>query len=154
MVILDIDGFLVDIDERKKGILSGQKNENINWKDFFKNIRKDKPIIAGILIAKSIISYLPQVEVMFLTGRTEKVRRETLEWLSEVLKVAENKIDLTMRPANNFDKDYIFKEQVGAEIGYKNIDLVFDDTEEIINMWRRHNVPCCRFYQREGNRSG
>ena len=149
MVILDIDGFLVDIDERKKGILSGQKNENINWKDFFKNIRKDKPIVAGTLIAKSIISYLPQLDVMFLTSRTETVRRETLEWLSETLKVDENKIDLTMRPANNFDKDYIFKEQVGAELGYKNIDLVFDDTEEIINMWRKHNVPCCRFFQRK-----
>ena len=149
MVILDIDGFLVDIDERKKGILSGKKNENINWKDFFKNIRKDKPIHAGILIAKSFMAYLPQIDIMFLTGRTETVRRETLEWLSEQLHVSENKIDLTMRPKDNFDEDYIFKEQVGAELGYKNIDLVFDDTESIINMWRKHNVPCCKFFQRK-----
>lgn len=146
MVIFDIDGFLVDVDERKKRILSGNKNENINWKEFFKNIRRDKPIKAGILIAKAFIEYLPQVEIMFLTGRTETVRRETLEWLSENLRINENKIDLTMRPKNNFDEDYIFKEQVGAELGFRNIDLVFDDTEKIIDMWKQHNVPCCRFF--------
>lgn len=153
MVIFDIDGFLIDVDARKKRILSGQKNEDINWKEFFKDIRKDKPINAGILIAKAFIDYLPQVEIMFLTGRTETVRRQTLEWLSENLRINENKIDLTMRPKNNFAEDYIFKEQVGAELGFRNIDLAFDDTKEIIDMWERHKVPCCRFFY-GGERNG
>lgn len=153
MVIFDIDGFLIDVDARKKRILSGQKNEDINWKEFFKNIKKDKPINAGILIAKAFIDYLPQVEIMFLTGRTETVRRQTLEWLSENLRINENKIDLTMRPKNNFAEDYIFKEQVGAELGFRNIDLAFDDTKEIIDMWERHKVPCCRFFY-GGERNG
>lgn len=148
MVILDIDGFLVDIDSRRKRVLENNRNDEINWREFFKNIKRDNPIDAGILIAKSFINYLPQINIMFLTARMETVRKETIEWLSENLKVSESNIDLTMRPKNNFDEDYIFKEQVGAELGFKNIDLVFDDSEKIIDMWRKHNVPCCRFFGR------
>lgn len=153
LVIFDIDGFLIDVDERKKRILSGNRNEDINWKDFFKNIKKDKPISAGVLIAKAFIEYLPQIDIMFLTGRTETVRKETLEWLSEQLKLNKSNIDLTMRPPDNFDADYLFKEQVGAELGFRNIDLAFDDTKEIIDMWERHKVPCCRFFY-GGEKSG
>ena len=148
MVILDIDGFLVDIDARKKRVLENNRNDEINWREFFKNIKKDNPIEAGILIAKSFMAYLPQIDIMFLTCRTETVRLETLDWLSEQLNISRKKIDLTMRPKDNFDEDYIFKEKVGAELGYKNIDLAFDDNPKIIDMWRKHNVPCCRFFGR------
>lgn len=146
MVILDIDGFLVDVDARKKRVLENNRNDEINWAVFFSNIKKDKPIKSGLLIAKAFIAYLPQIDIMFLTGRTETVRLETLDWLSEQLDISKNKIDLTMRPKDNFDDDYIFKEQVGAELGYKNIELAFDDNEKIIDMWVKHNVPCCRFF--------
>ena len=148
MVILDIDGFLVDINSRKKRILENNRNDEINWREFFRNIHKDIPIEAGILIAKSFMKYLPQIDIMFLTCRTETVRLETLDWLSEQLSIPRNKIDLTMRPKNNFDEDYLFKEQVGAELGFKNIDLAFDDNPKIIDMWVKHNVPCCRFFGR------
>lgn len=151
MVIFDIDGFVVNIDDRRKRILSGRKNNEIDWTEFFNGIQKDKPIKSGILIVKAFINYLPQVDIMFLTGRTEYVRYETLKWLSDKLEISENKIDLTMRPENNFDEDYVFKEKVGAELGFRNIKLVFDDNEKIIDMWRSHNVPCCQFNAGEVN---
>lgn len=151
MVIFDIDGFLADIDERKSLILKNKKNEEIDWEEFFREIDKDKPIHSGLLIVKAFIEYLPQVDIMFLTCRMESVRKETLVWLAKHLGVPEDRIDLTMRPSNNFSEDYIFKEQVGKELGFKNIDIAFDDNDKIIDMWCRHNVPCCKFFQRGAN---
>lgn len=146
MVIFDIDGVLADTKQREK-ILKGKKNSEINWDRFFQDAIYDLTIPSGILVAKSIINYLPQTEILFLTSRPEKIREQTLNWLSEHLEINKENIDLTMRPDSYFEASVLFKEKVGRDIGFKNIDLVFEDDSYIVRMWRKHNVIC---YQTSG----
>jgi len=142
MIIFDIDGVLADTRYREKKYLRGKKNSEINWKAFFEDAIHDLPLPSGILVAKAMINYLPQTEILFLTGREETVRATTLQWLSEQLQINKNRIDLTMRAKNNYVESVEFKEEVGREIGFKNIDLVFEDNPAIVEMWRKHNVVC------------
>ena len=148
MVIFDIDGVLSEASEREKVLEKVKNSSEINWKEFFSDCEFDLPIRAGMIIAKSIINYLPQQDILFLTARSEIVRNKTMKWLSEHLGVSEDKIDLTMRPENNIDEDVLFKEEVGREIGFKNIDFVIEDKEKIVDMWRSHGVIC---YQSKGD---
>jgi hypothetical protein len=141
MIIFDIDGVLADTKKREK-TLKGKKNSEINWKSFFEDAIYDLPLPSGILVAKAIINYLPQTEILFLTARDETIRATTLQWLSEQLQINKNRIDLTMRAKNNYVESVEFKEEVGREIGFKNIDLVFEDNPAIVEMWRKHNVAC------------
>lgn len=147
MIIFDIDGVLADTSYKEKRFLKGKKYSEINWGLFFQDSIYDLPIKAGILVAKAIINFLPQTEILFLTARGESVRNMTLQWLSEHLQIEKERIDLTMRPEDNFSDSITFKEEVGDEIGFNNIDLVFEDSPEIVNMWRNHNVIC---YQTSG----
>lgn len=142
MIIFDIDGVLADTSYKEKRFLKGKKYSEINWGLFFQDAIYDLPIKAGILVAKAIINFLPQTEILFLTARGESVRNMTLHWLSEHLQIEKERIDLTMRPEDNFSDSITFKEEVGNEIGFNNIDLVFEDNPEIVNMWRSHNVIC------------
>ena len=142
MIIFDIDGVLADTSYKEKRFLKGKKYSEINWGLFFQDAIYDLPIKAGILVAKAIINFLPQTEILFLTARGESLRNMTLQWLSEHLQIEKERIDLTMRPEDNFSDSITFKEEVGDEIGFKNIDLVFEDNPEIVNMWRSHNVIC------------
>jgi hypothetical protein len=139
MIIFDIDGVLADSNWRTKKYLN---EKNIDWQSYFDDAIYDLPIQSGILIAKAFINFLPQTEILFLTGRIETVRNETLAWLSEQLQIDKSKIDLTMRETGNYIESVKFKEEVGREIGFKNIDLVFEDNPKIVSMWRKHGVPC------------
>ena len=141
MIIFDIDGVLADTQQREK-ILKGKKNSEINWNSFFEDAIYDLPLPSGILVAKAMINYLPQTEILFLTARDETIRATTLQWLSEQLQINKDRIDLTMRAKNNYVESVEFKEEVGREIGFKNIDLVFEDNPAIVEMWRKHNVAC------------
>ena len=142
MVIFDIDGVLADTNYREKKYLRGKKNSEINWRAFFEDSIHDLPIPAGILIAKAVINFLPQTEILFLTGREETVRATTLQWLSEQLQIHKNKIDLAMRAKGNYAESVDFKEEVGREIGFENIEVVFEDNPALVAMWRRHKVVC------------
>lgn len=142
MIIFDIDGVLADTNYKAKKYLKGQKNSKIDWKSFFEECINDLPIPAGILIAKAVINYLPQTEILFLTGREETMRKDTLNWLSEQLQIEKDRIDLTMRAKGKYPESVKFKEEVGKEIGFENIDLVFEDNPKIVGMWRKHNVVC------------
>lgn len=148
MIIFDIDGVLADTKYKEKIFLRDKNIRNkrikskIDWTELFKDIKYDLPIQSGILIAKAIMNYIPQTEIMFLTARPQKYMKETLKWLSEHLQVNEDDIDITMRPNSYFKDSVLFKEQVGREIGFNNIDFVFEDDKYICNMWRKHNVNC------------
>lgn len=142
MVIFDIDGVLADTSYREKKYLRGKKNSEIDWDRFFQDAIHDLPLPSGILVAKAMMNFLPQTEILFLTGRAESIRATTLKWLSEQLQIDKSKIDLTMRETGNYIESVKFKEEVGKEIGFENIDLVFEDNPEIVAMWRKHNVVC------------
>ncbi len=141
MIIFDIDGVLADTNNREKFLID-KNNSEVNWGMFFQDAINDLPLPAGILVAKAIINYLPQADILFLTAREETVRATTINWLSNQLQLNPNCIDLKMRAKGNYIESVKFKEEIGMQIGFKNIDLVFEDNPLIVDMWRSHNVVC------------
>lgn len=147
MIIFDIDGVLSDCSHRLKYIQG-----NKDWDKFHENVGYDKPIVAGCYLAFTLLnSKMYKEKVVFLTGRPEKCREKTLDWLKEYLGLFGNIINenLIMREDDNHEPDTEFKRRIGERLGFKNISLVFEDRDRVVKMWRENGVIC---YQTcEGN---
>lgn len=104
--------------------LLGQKNETLTIK--LKNN-----------IETSIIGYQP----IFLSGRSEDCRQETIEWLQKYLKVDHTNERLYMRSSGDYRKDHIVKKELlyqfmeDYQIIKDDIFCVFDDRLSVIQMW-------------------
>lgn len=103
-------------------------------KKFFENILQ-------ILIMKNILRYYSQMEVLFLTSYSDRYRQETLKMISRHLNCSKNKIDLTMNPYKDLKFSVKFKEQVGYDLGFKNISWVYGGDKKAANMWQTHGIP-------------
>ncbi len=98
-------------------------------------------------------------KVQIWTGRSESVREKTIEWLIDKLRIDYcsrfcTTKDLKMRPIGDFTPGEDLKERwlnercadlITAQIEGRNainhdIDFVFDDGEESIDMWRRRGI--------------
>lgn len=132
--IVDIDGTLAKIDHRLHFIQSEPKQ----WDAFFDACVDDEPIVDVIHVIRSIgfiewhgtLAY-----VIYLTGRPERVRRETTEWLRDH-RLPEGK--LFMRKDGDHRPDTIAKRELMEQLqadGYK-IAGVFEDRPSVCRLWR------------------
>jgi hypothetical protein len=149
MIIFDIDGVLSDSTDREQKYLIGKERNEIDWDLFYRYVMQDPPILSGIVTAKAFLKLLHSNEVLFLTGRNESVRSETLKWLSYYLETPEENINLIMRPEYNHTSNSKFKESIGEKIGFENIDIAFDDNGSTVDMWRSHGVKCFQTDKRD-----
>lgn len=94
------------------------------------------------LFMENILKCCSQIEVLFLTSYSEKYRSEILKIISGYLGCSKNKIDLTMNPYKNLKLNVNFKEQVGYDLGFKNINLVYGGDTETATMWISHGIIC------------
>ena len=79
IVICDIDGTIAD-NEHRQELLNSYKD----WDKFFLAMKDDKPIMKVIDLIKQ-----KQIEgkyISFITGRPERYREMTLDWLKEYFK--------------------------------------------------------------------
>ncbi|MFZ0323126.1 MAG: hypothetical protein WAN48_03220, partial [Actinomycetes bacterium] len=72
--VLDIDGVLADVRHRLHHLQSRPKD----WVAFFDAAPADPPLIDGVTLAHQLAA---EHEVVYLTGRPERCRQDTLEWL-------------------------------------------------------------------------
>jgi hypothetical protein len=133
-VISDIDGTISDRRHRLR-FLEGKKD----WKSFFSELHGDPPMLSTI---NSLKDYHDQgFSIIFVTGRPEEYREETVLWLKKNLPFKE--YDLFMRPVKNYEKDVLIKQSILEEI-QKNFKVikVFDDQIELIEMWKKEGLEC------------
>lgn len=85
--------------------------------------------------------------IIILSGRDEVCREETEKWLKD----NDIKYDkLFMRPEGNNEKDSIIKKRIYDDIKTRyNILGVFDDRNQVVEMWRSLGLTC--FQVAEGN---
>ena len=73
IAVIDIDGVLADVRHRLKYLEQRPKN----WGAFFRAAPKDPPLRTGL----ETVARLAEVcEIVYLSGRPEHCRRDTLEW--------------------------------------------------------------------------
>ena len=136
IVIFDLDGTLANIDKRRT---LATKNGKMNWNVFFNpdNIDLDTPNQAVINMAN--ILYSQDYIIYILSGRSDKTHQATIAWLDK----HKVKYDLLiMRPQNQlYKKDSDLKQSWLDTIGKDRVSMVFDDRQQVVDMWRQNGLP-------------
>ncbi|KMS71177.1 nucleotidase [Streptomyces viridochromogenes] len=75
LAVFDLDNTLADTAHRQHFL----EREPRDWDGFFAAAPQDPPLAEGIALARESAQ---ECEVLYLTGRPERCRRDTLDWLA------------------------------------------------------------------------
>lgn len=137
-IIFDLDGTLANLDHRLGFIKSKPKN----WKAFFAGVSEDAPI--GTMVA--LLKQLAEPEdnhILICSGRSQECEEATVNWLKHHGIVYNA---LYMRADGDYRDDSIVKKELLQQIfedGYLP-ELVFDDRQRVVDMWREEGLTCCQ----------
>ena len=136
-LVVDIDGTIAKIGDRIKYI----QKEPKDWDSFYAHCLEDKPIEAIITLVESM--YATGFNLVFCTGRSEKVRSETMEWLNKNLDYVYD-FKLLMRPEGDYSEDCVLKPKLLEEAGYdpSNVLLILEDRDTVVKKWRELGYTC------------
>ena len=161
-IVFDLDGTLADGTHREHFITGETKD----WDAFFEASDGDLPIRPAIetLLALSRgydgDGYPHSIEIWSGRGEGEhfSVREKTIKWLSSYTRrlllfrpgthatffYGDPLIDLRMRPHGDHTPDNELKKawlNAAREQG-RAPELVFDDRQKVVDMWRAEGIPC------------
>ena len=145
IVIFDLDGTLALIDDRRD--LATKDNGKFDWDVFFNpdNISLDLPNVPVIQMAN--ILHKQGFRIFILSGRSDVTHQATVDWLND------NGVwwdHLVMRPQNQlYLPDNDLKQGWLDTIGKDNVAMVFDDRNQVVDMWRQNGLTC--FQVADGN---
>ena len=139
IVIFDLDGTLALIDKRRA---LATKNCKMDWDVFFSsdNIKLDVPNTPVFTMAQTL--YSQGFRIVILSGRSKVSYRTTRQWLIQ------NDVPfdmLQMRPTDDYHhymKDSDLKKMWLDTIGVDNVAMVFDDRQQVVDMWRAQGLTC------------
>ena len=139
-VVFDLDGTLSDTKHRSHFITEHKPKK---WREFYLECYKDPVQLhtKNVLMALFIAGH--HIEVW--SGRSDLVRDMTIDWFTEHgMWYAISA--LRMRREGDYRSDVILKREwlraCTTEGEIKPPDLVFDDRDRVVEMYRQHNIPC------------
>ena len=144
MIIFDLDGTLADISHRRH-LVEDKKNKNFPL--FYKMCVDDKPNRPIIEIFDSLRYSNGDWDIQIWSGRSDEVRKETVDWLDRYIygdyRIADKAL-ARMRKSCDYTPDHVLKEKWLKEERAKGtrIDMVFDDRDRVVKMWRSHGITC------------
>lgn len=137
--VFDIDNTLANVHHRWDHLRNGKKN----WDAFFADQHKDEPYQAVLDVLHALAYDRGKMlgdKIIVVTGRDERFREVSLEWLRRHIDYEFLDEDLHMRPSQNREDDdvlkvRIIKDWLDAHPGYK-VGAIFDDRHRIIDAFR------------------
>jgi len=133
LVIFDIDGTLADVSERIHHLRQKPKN----WEAFFQGMAQDKAIQSMVRLCN--ILYASGVQIILCSGRNERHRPETVNWLAQQ---GVNYHELLLRKDNDRRTDSIVKRELLAKLDKSKILFVVEDRSRVVEMWRSEGLVC------------
>lgn len=135
VLFCDIDGTVADLTHRRKFIATKPKN----YPAFEKTMHLDTPIPHIIKAVQDL--HAAGWTIVMCSGRGMQNKQVTADWLKQhgVPYHA-----MYMRAEKDYRKDSIIKAELLAqarEDGFEP-DIVFDDRNQVVEMWREHSIPC------------
>src|ERR1700691_3690564 len=128
--IFDIDGTIADISHRLHFI----QNKPADWRSFFAACPDDEPIPEVIQVAKSLGGV---AHIILLSGRSDEVRKQTLDWLNELQIPCSC---LYMREEGDHREDSVIKSEMLDDVikqwPDEQIMGVFEDRKQVVDMYR------------------
>ena len=135
--IFDLDGTICDASHRLHHIQKTPKD----WQTYFSLCGADKPIRHIIGLARRL--YLTGAVIVYVSGRSDECREQTLAWLDEHGLPSG---PLFMRKAGDHKNDDVLKIELLAEVRAAGFEptLVFDDRSRVVRAWRAAGIPCAQ----------
>ena len=137
-IIFDIDGTLMDIEHRRHFVNDG----NTDWKSFqdpvvMENDTPNWPVVNIAIMMNSTVAN----RVIMVSARNERHREVTMKQMEAV---GLGNCFLFLRGDDDYRSDEVFKKDVLDGLIDNDIkpDLVFDDRNSVVDMWRRNGIPC------------
>lgn len=151
-IVVDIDGTMTMPGSDRLKYIQGPVKD---WETYYSKCGEDKPnekvvnLIKTLLFSNSVIK--PQYNIVYCTGRREKERQLTLDWLEHYTGQASDNIKLFMRDNGDYRKDHIIKPQILRHEGIypANTDFILDDRLSVVNALREEGFTV--FQVAEGN---
>ena len=130
-VIFDVDGTIANCEHRRHLVDGSQPKD---WNEFRRQTVFDTPVEHVCDIAKRFIAQGD--DVAFFSARNESEREVTESQIDRW--IGKGHKGLFLRPNDSFEPDEVFKAALAdkfEEFGGV-IDLVFDDRQKVVDMWR------------------
>ena len=139
-VIFDLDGTLCDISHRLHFVTGPRKTRD--YDAFFAACGDDKPKWPILHTFDALISGGHRIEIW--SGRSDQVWEQTTRWLDENAGIG--RYLSRMRPHGDYRSDVDLKRQwlVEERENGNTPDLVFDDRQRLVDMWRAEGITCCQ----------
>ena len=148
-VVFDIDGTIADCNHRRHFVSNG----NNDWDSFKAETINDTPIEHVCELAKMHVK--EGDTVMFVSARNNTERDVTIDQIRNWIGIDDP--ILFMRGPGDFRPDEIFKRDIleflrQDDILGQNPDIVYDDRNKVVDMWKSNGVNCIQVVSRqEGN---
>ena len=139
IVIFDLDGTIADISVRRH--LATKDDGRMNWTIFQdpKNIDLDVPN-QKVVDMLDMIDSTDKYQIWILSGRSDVTKDVTISWLK---KHGIRYDHLIMRDQDNlYMPDNDLKQMWLDDIGVDYVDMVFDDRQQVVDMWRANGLTC------------
>jgi phosphoglycolate phosphatase-like HAD superfamily hydrolase len=133
-VVFDLDGTLANTDHRAH-FLDGTDGKK-DWRGFYAACDQDAPHWPIVHTLHALANANHRVEIW--SGRSDEVRDKTEAWLREHFL---NDIPLRMRAEGDYTADDVLKR---GWLANGKPDLIFDDRDKVVAMWRAQGIPCCQ----------
>lgn len=131
--IIDIDGTITNIDHR---VHLAQAKE---WDAFHGLSHMDGPVVEMVRLVNSL--YHNQYHILLLTGRNERYREKTIDWLEDHDVMYDY---LVMRPDEDWTSDAIIKPNMfdrhAQAFPHINWQFAIDDRTRVIEAWRKRGM--------------
>jgi hypothetical protein len=119
---VDIDGVLADVRHRLRHVEQRPKD----WEAFFAAAAQDPPLDEGLRVARELAAV---ADVVYLSGRPERLRGETLAWLERHDLPAG---ELHLRPRNDFRPARVLKVEVLDRLAAQRpVTVLVDDDPQV-----------------------
>lgn len=150
-IIFDLDGTL-SLDDHRRHFLLGETKD---WDGYFSQCHLDKPNKPLIRIIKELS--MPWNKIEIWSGRSKGPDNvwfdKTIEWFAiqgigfvgerhpRILPIVS---ELKMRDYDDYRNDVVLKREWLREARAKGQepDLVFEDRDRVVEMWREEGIPC------------
>jgi 2-hydroxy-3-keto-5-methylthiopentenyl-1-phosphate phosphatase len=138
VILVDLDGTISHNAHRQHFLDKSPKD----WDGFNAACVHDEPN-EGLIRVLIALAASGKYMIHIVSGRSEGVREETIAWLEEHSVPYDI---LTMRMADDFTEDSKLKRQWLENFEYspEMIEIVFDDRQRVVDMWREQCLLCCQ----------
>jgi acid phosphatase class B len=138
IILCDIDGTIANNDHRQY-FLEGKKD----WDGFFSTLSNDLPM-HEVINEVNNLHFNNKKNIVFITGRPERYRAPTEEWLS---KYFDFELHVFMRKDNDQrDKVTIKKEIFNSYFKSDDIYCVYENDDDLVALWESFGLKTIKIY--------